>query len=323
MSMGIDISIGHMRRALPLALLGGWVFSGVALGQAAPPEAPPNASLRSSTSETQRGDLRPRRRVRQERAARHRLRQQSLISTLEAFNRQARNPLPQLQPQQLQRLTAGEPVRMRHKQPEPGVPQRAIALQWVELPRDDLWVAIQDPHFAGLGNTLELRLTAEGEKPTMWFGFLDLPWPLKDRQWVVEVWDHLPGEGDPDLDAWEHGWHLARQGWPLAQRAIRQGKVEGLSVERSSKAILTPLNHGAWVMIAMDDASTLLAFHASFEIGGSVPDRLVVSNTLRSLERLLEGVVERAKTRVPKHYVGDHTVLLGVDGQPIPPRPTP
>lgn len=309
-------------RLLLCGLWSGWVAGGgIAIGQEPGPEASPNASLRPSTSETGRGDLRPRRRARQERTERQRRRQEQLRTTLDRFNQDARHALPQLGPQQLQRLAAGEPVRMRQKQPQPGVPQRAIALQWVERPRDDLWIAIQDPHFASLGDTLELRLTAEGEKPAWWFGYLNLPWPLKDRQWVVEVWDHLPGENDPALDAWEHGWQLARQGWPLAQQAIRDGKIEGLSEGRSSKAIFTPLNHGAWVMIAMDASSTLLAFHASFEIGGSVPDRLVVSNTLRGLERLLKSVVERAVEKVPTHYTGDHPVLLGADGRPIPVRP--
>lgn len=299
-----------------VGLLGaGWTSPSQA--QDTPPEEP-STTIEAPVGEADaQASAKPRRRAKQAKVARLRQRQRQLLAALAAYNGSARYALPRLDGAQRRRIAEGELVRLRHKQATPGLPQQALGLVWVDVPRDDLWIASQDRHFPGLDETVEFRLTQEGVEPVLWYGFVDLPWPMKNRQWVVEVWDNLTLAASPEVDAWEHGWQVARQGWPMAQDAIRRGRVADMTEQRSAKALFIPVNRGAWVMIQMPDGGTLLGFHATFEIGGSVPDRLVVSNTLRGLERLLNDVIERARTEVRGHYVGDHPVLLGGDGQPI------
>ncbi len=281
-----------------------------------------NASVAGATDgETEISRLRARRQNRKRRAALLLQRQRQAVDHLQRYRQQARLALPRLQASHVQHLAVGELVRLRHR-PESASPHQAVGLQWVDLPRQDLWIAAQDAHFGGLDETLEFRLTQPGEKPTLWLGFIDLPWPLKNRRWVVEVWDNLELAALAGLDAWEHGWQLTPDALPRAEQAIRQGLVPGMTEEIFAKAIWTPLNHGAWLMIAMPDGGTLVGFHATFEIGGSVPDRLVVANTLHGLERLFGMVVERARSQVKGHYSGDHQAILGGDGQPIPPYAT-
>lgn len=288
----------------------------------------PRAGTRDPTVAPHRGEasevrspLRTRRQNRKQRLVELESRSQQLQQQLEIYRRQARFFVPPLEGSQLQELAAGELVRLRYR-PDPEGPHQAIGLQWVDLPRRDLWIASQDAHFGGIDQTLEYRLSSQGEQPTLWFGFVDLPWPLKNRRWVVEVWDNLDLAASPDLDAWEHGWQLAPDAWTRAEELIRRGEIAGMTEERSSKALWTPVNRGAWLMIALPDGGTLLGFHATFEIGGSVPDRLVVANTLQGLEELFVGVVERARVLVRRHYSDVHQIILGGDGKPIPPYPT-
>lgn len=276
------------------------------------------AEITGDTAPSATSPSRFRRHHRKHRAALLERRQRQLADQLRLYRQQARLSLPRLQASHLQDLAAGELVRLRHLPPEPSSPHQAVGLQWVDLPRNDLWIAAQDSHFSGLDETLEYRLSEAGEEPTLWFGFVDLPWPLKNRRWVVEVWDNFELAASPEIDAWEHGWQLAPKAWPRAEEAIRQGLVEGMTAERSAKALWTPVNRGAWMMINMPEGGTLIGFHATFEIGGSVPDRLVVANTLHGLERLFAKVIERARSQVKSHYTEDHPAILGGDGNPIP-----
>ncbi len=238
---------------------------------------------------------------------------------LALYSRHAAFPLPGLAEDDLRRLDGGAVVRLRDVE-SPDAPQRVIGLIVTLVPRERLWISALDPHFAAAEEITEVRLTPAGTWPNQWYQFLDLPRPFADRHWVVEVWNHGPVAVASQNAAWEHAWRLAEQGPALALQAPAAGRIPGVDAERAKDAIYTPVNHGAWLVLALPDGRTLLGYHVTSVVGGAIPDRLVADWSMSTLSRVLRGVVRRA-AEVVAHYRGAHEPLSGGDGRPIPVPP--
>jgi hypothetical protein len=238
---------------------------------------------------------------------------------LAAYSRAAAFALPALSDEDLRRLDDGKVVRVRDHG-GPGAPQRVLGLLVVPMPREHLWLSALDPHFAAAPEITEVRLTPPGTWPNQWYQYLDLPRPFTDRHWVVDVWNHRPLALATGGRSWEHAWRLAMDGPTLARQAPSAGRVPGVDGPRAQGAIYTPVNHGAWLAITLLDGRTLLGYHVTSVVGGSIPDRLVADWSLSTLGRVLRGVVDRA-AKVVAHYRGAHEPICGGDGQPIPVPP--
>ncbi len=241
----------------------------------------------------------------------------SILQALAAFNGHARFPLPSLTSAQLDRLEAGKVVKIRQVSEEDGAPQRAIGLLRSSQPAWGLWLSARDVHFTAIDELTEVQLTPSGQWPAQWYQYLDLPRPISDRHWVVDVTDtHLLAQA---TGAWEHAWVLAQDGPRLGLAAVAASRVPGVDQDRAADAIYTPRNDGAWLVIDLGDGTTLLGYHVTSVIGGAIPDKLVADYTLLTLGKLLKGVEERTPT-VIEHYDAAHEPIEGGDGVPIPPH---
>ena len=244
-------------------------------------------------------------------------RRAALAAALDRLDGKTYFSLPEITAVEVVQLADGDLVRRREPPAAPGEPQRVVALQWFDVSRSALWIACQDPHLRMDDSIENLRLSPSVEGHTVWYGLIDLPWPFKNRQWVIKVWDHLPLAEATAGESWEHVWQLDLSQMPEALGAIQRGEAGSLTPSRAEKAVVTPVNHGAWVLIDVD-GGTLLIWHLTSSIGGSIPDRLVVSNAFHSVERLFRTLERLARRRVERHYRDDHPPLLGGDGKPIP-----
>lgn len=242
-----------------------------------------------------------------------------LRKTLERCGAEAHFDVPALTPGQWVDVSRGKLVRFREPPKTPGGIQGVIALKWFDLPRDVVWIATQDPHFNAVSELSDLKLTESDVEPAQWYGFLDLPWPFRNRQWVIDVWDHHALARSTHGQCWEHVWELSK---PLdleaAWQAIDRGALPGVRPEKARKAIVVPVNHGAWLAMVPPGGGTLLVWHATSSVGGSVPDRLVVSNAFRGVGKLFGNLEQRARHKVRVHYRDGHAPILGGDGKPMP-----
>ena len=234
------------------------------------------------------------------------------------FNRSARYRLPRLGSAHLDALSAGQTVRVMDQPAEdPESPRRASAFVVVPLPRTQVWVGCQDLHFTQSDLVQEVKVAGSPPRTT-WYGLLDLPRPIADRQWMVEVIDNAPLALATGDRAWEHAWSLT--GDPDQALALAQaGRLPGVDPNAVAEAVWTPVNQGAWIAIALSPEETLLGYHATSTVGGNLPEKLVLQWVHSGLERLLEGVVQRAREKVPVHYRAGHSgIVLGANGKPIP-----
>jgi len=183
-----------------------------------------------------------------------------------------------------------------------------------------LWVASLDPHLTVDPDLIEKKL-AEHNGREIWYGYYKLPYPFSDRHWVIESWNNLALAKATNGASWEHAWQLAPGQESTVFSAVREGAVEGVDAAAVDSAVKTPHNHGAWLVIRLENGKSLLGYHATSTVGGSVPDWIVLQLVHGKLDALLKRVNDRCTTVVPEHYDAAHPHLEGGDGVPLTWRP--
>jgi hypothetical protein len=239
----------------------------------------------------------------------------ALAATLDQCRGAVHAPLPRLTEDQVTRAASGEVVRIvRHGDPDQ--PSTAIGLVVLEGSIEALWLAAQDPHTHVDPSLTEFVLEELPGDRALWYGYLDLPAPLADRQWVVTSADNRAAAS---LACWEHHWELTADALPRARAAIAAGAAPGLAPEQVDAAVLTPVNHGAWLLSSLGPDHTLVVYQATSVVGGAIPDWLVLKLTTARLESVLRQVETLGRDWVPGHYGLTHAPVNGPDGRPLEP----
>ena len=181
-------------------------------------------------------------------------------------------------------------------------PDRAIGVGWTPHPRSAVWVAIiDDIHNTMVEGLTEHRLGQSEAGGKLLYQRLDLPWPLNDRQWVIEIKnDQVLAQATED-QVWSRAWALTTHRAP----EVADGE-----------ALWAPTLDGGW--LALDVAGgTMVVYQARTTIGGVVPDGLVTRWAMSTLDEMLGNLFARA-AEIPEHYSETHDPIIGGDGRPIP-----
>jgi hypothetical protein len=239
-------------------------------------------------------------------------------------------PIPQLEDERLADLLNGEVVRFREKwvlsregdKESERTRQRALAYRLVAAPRTHVWISALDPHFPLNDDLIEHRMEADDRGSSTWYQFFDLPWPVRNRHWVIRVKKGVDVAEATEGRAWEHSWSLVLDGESAARDFAAAGKVPPLSLDDVMGARYLEANDGAWAMIALDEKLTLLAYNLTIVLGGWIPEGMASRFAMRALEDLLDRVAAGTEP-VPGHYVAGHEPIFGGDALPIEPFPAP
>jgi hypothetical protein len=179
---------------------------------------------------------------------------------------------------------------------------RVLAMTWVDADLDTTWLATQDPHGGRVvDGFVEEDLPGSTPARRIVYQRYDLPRPLSDRQWVIEVVNNVALIRATGGAFWERSWSLS----PLRG-----------AVAETPDATWLPVNEGGWFLVRAG-GGTILGYHVRTSIGGIVPDEVV----LRWSFSTLDGMLERIAARVPfvrVHYSGSHGPLPRADGTEIP-----
>lgn len=224
-------------------------------------------------------------------------------------------PLPSLDVAQVGRLAVGEVVRVVLPNPDPDGASSAVGLAVLPGTLAELWVAVQDPHAQVDPSLTEFVIEQKGPDHAIWYGYLDLPRPIQDRQWMVESTNHHALAARTGNRCWEHNWRLVEQGVHDIGPLVARGEPRGLTGEHVAGAIYTPVNHGQWLLAPLPGGTeTLVVYQATSVIGGNIPAWLVLQLTMSRLESGLLGAGARARDWAPGHYRAGHEPLVGADG---------
>jgi hypothetical protein len=243
----------------------------------------------------------------------------AVAKTISEFNSLSHTKIPKLNPNQLSKIEAGKVVKVVQNGKSSGGEVevgKAMAYYVSELPKEQLWVAFQDPHFQVQESTTEYLFKSDGTDKLEWYGYMDVPWPMSDRHWLVKVWNNHEMAKTTNNAMWEHPWQLIQGGVDLCAGIVKEGKVKNVSLEQYSSAIYLPESKGVWAMMDVQD-STLLVYSATATVGGSIPEGLMMKYLLSGLDSFIKEGEKRARTIVPNHYTGSHTPIYGGDGAPI------
>lgn len=195
---------------------------------------------------------------------------------------------------------------------------RIVGYRVYDTPRLLVWLSALDLSVNHSKRLTEYLIEADTEGTARWYQFLRLPWPVKDRHWVVRSTKDVQLSAATDGFIWEQAWRLEAEGRQTAARLLADGKVAGVSTKQGAKALYAPVNRGGWAMFALDDRRVLVAAHVTTVLGGWVPDRLVARFISAQLESVLQSVEAEALT-VHARYDGSHPIYTG-DGKLITPR---
>ncbi|MGQ0723501.1 MAG: hypothetical protein ACT4PE_18280 [Candidatus Eiseniibacteriota bacterium] len=249
-----------------------------------------------------------------------------VLSAIATHNASSAFPLPELDGEKLDQLLAGEVVRMRWKQPvtgeggevEPKERHRVVALYLIEQPRVNVWLSAMDPHFIASERVIEVRIDDDGRGRSTWYQHMDLPWPVENRHWVIDV------RKTPDMHratgglVWEQPWYLVEDGQRVAEELAASGRTPGLSLGDVKDAVYLQANTGTWAMFALSPDLTLLTYQVTVVMGGLLPEGLTARFASRELQSLCH-IVERNARTIPEHYAEGHDPVMGGDGQYVTP----
>ena len=232
--------------------------------------------------------------------------------------------LPPLDDEQLEELRTGEVVRFRWRQPIPGETEegepreshRVVAFHLVEAPMVRVWLAVLDPHFPADDRVTEVFVEHDDRGNGTLYQFMDLPWPVRNRHWVIRVRKGIDVAAGSQGRIWQHSWNLIEHGEEIAYEVVAAGRAEGVDLDEAKGARYLEANIGAWALFALDENLTLMTFQATVELGGWIPDRLAARFAAGSLEKLCRTVAANSAT-MPEHYDVHHAPIYGGDGLPI------
>lgn len=245
---------------------------------------------------------------------------------LRGYQRESGVPVADLDPRSLSRLAAGETLHRKVKvtRSDTGgndtTTVRIIGYRLIDKPREPLWLAAL-AFDAGYSERLTEHLVrTHDDGGASWYQHVDMPWPLRDRHWLIRTGKGIALARRMDGRIWEHYWRLEPDAGSRIDSVLRQAAIPGFDVRRAEKAIQLPLNNGAWVMAALDDTHTLVVLHATMDMGGIVPDVLVNRHTRKQLESMLTRIETQADT-ARERYTNDYIIYRG-DGTAIAPSAT-
>lgn len=239
----------------------------------------------------------------------------AIVHALETFNAGAVFPVPVPSESARRKLIAGEVLRWVDK---PGGQRRAVALMLSDVPRDALWMACQDPHYASNELVHELRLSRTPPDDAIWYGLLDVPSPFTDRQWVVRSWNNHALATSTGGTHWEHPWRRVPSDMAQLKARAAAGDIGPVTPEMVDKAIEVPANRGAFMAISLPSGQSLFGYHATFQVGGGIPDWAVTQWALSGLEKAFRDYEKRAVDVIPQHYRAGHEPVASGDGSAMP-----
>ena len=237
-------------------------------------------------------------------------------SAILEFNTAAEYPIPHLTEQQITNLQRGKVITQIERRPTH--PDRAMGILLIERDIDinTLWAAYRDLHFKQQKSTTEFLLYRQGVDLETWYGYMNLPWPVTDRHWVVTSWSNHKLAQKSKNKYWERSWK--RNEVSPDQLVTHLADISLPSFIDPQSAIYTPVNEGAWAMLTIAD-QVLLVYHATTVIGGNIPDNVVAQFVVHTIDEMLIDIRDRAQNHIKVHYRAPHTTIFGGDGRPIAP----
>jgi hypothetical protein len=203
--------------------------------------------------------------------------------------------LPNLSTTELDSLATGSPLVMLYRDPtaEPGDKVRAMRVvgwQLVKAPRLIVWLSLLMGRDDSSARLQHIVLAKRAAGAYVSYHHIDLPWPAKDRHWLLlcEKNSSLASESHDDI--WEHRWSLLPRDDSQLEAAYDSGDVPGLTRKAFDDSLYLIANQGAWVVFDLGAEGTLVAASMDIDLGGRFPVALVQSFAKHQMREFFESL---------------------------------
>ena len=201
---------------------------------------------------------------------------------LAQYSEQGDLRLPNLSPAELETLAAGTPLVTLYRDPtaDPGDKVHAMGVvgwQIVKAPRLLVWLSLLGSREDSSARRQHVVLTRRPAGAYVSYHHIDLPWPFKDRHWLLLCEKNLSLANESHDDIWEHRWSLLPLDDSQLEAAYDTRAVPGLTRKAFDDSVYLTANQGAWIVFDLGAEGTLVAASMDIDLGGRVPDTLVQS----------------------------------------------
>lgn len=183
-------------------------------------------------------------------------------------------------------------------------------LQVVAAPRLLIWLTVMGGNDERDERLTTAMLSRGDDGSYLRYQHINLPWPLRDRHWVIHCEKNPQIALDSDGVIWEHRWRLVDEGGSLLHAALAEGRIAGLSADDLNESIYLPENRGAWAMLPLDADRTLVIAYLDADLGGRFPAAVVRRFTRSNLKAGLASLRELS-SRVHLNYASERPIHNG------------
>jgi len=214
---------------------------------------------------------------------------------LAQYSEQGDLRLPNLSPAELETLAAGTPLVTLYRDPtaDPGDKVHAMGVvgwQIVKAPRLLVWLSLLGSREDSSARRQHVVLTRRPAGAYVSYHHIDLPWPFKDRHWLLlcEKNSSLANESHDDI--WEHRWSLLPLDDSQLEAAYDTRAVPGLTRKAFDDSVYLIANQGAWIVFDLGAEGTLVAATMDIDLGGRFPDALAQSFAKHQMREFFESL---------------------------------
>lgn len=190
-----------------------------------------------------------------------------------------------------------------------------VGLRVVEAPRLLVWLSLFDGQHEPHPRYTRSTLSRSGDGSWVRYQHVNLPWPFRDRHWVIDASKNRQLAADSGGEIWEHRWDLHDRGLSLALEAFEGGRIDRLNKRQIERSVYLPENRGAWTLLEVDANTTLVVGHVGVDLGGLLPAGLVRRHSRSQLSAGLDRLAESSRVAHTR-YDGD-PVLHDGHGEPV------
>jgi hypothetical protein len=167
---------------------------------------------------------------------------------------------------------------------------RVVGWQTVKAPRLLVWLSLLGAREDSSARRQHVVLARRPAGAYVSYHHIDLPWPFKDRHWLLLCEKNLSLASESHDDIWEHRWSLLPLDDSQLEAAYDTGAVAGLTRKTFDDSLYLTANQGAWIVFDLGVDGTLVAASMDIDLGGRFPDALVQSFAKHQMREFFESL---------------------------------
>ena len=187
-----------------------------------------------------------------------------------------------------------------------------IGMHVVESPRLLVWLTVMGGTRERDERLTRTYLSRTDDGSYLRYQHINVPWPFRDRHWVIECEKNLEVATHSAGRIWEHHWKLTDDGTSQLEKAA---ELTGPNQRTMDKSIYIASNAGAWILFELEAERTLVVFWSDVDLGGGIPRSLVRRFARGQIRDRLEDLGPMSR-RVAHVYYGKPVIHDGF-GTPV------